>query len=69
MVPMAWLSSPGSFTVPSSFMIGLGLRFTVVDRNRSMRVPSAPLVESLAIWFRNSNFSRMSWTLGENPSR
>ena len=69
MVPMAWLSSPGSLTSPSSFRTGLGLRFTVGDKNRSIRTSSAPLVESRAIWFRNSNFSRMSWTFGENPSR
>ena len=44
MVPMAWLSRPGSLASPSSSRTGLGLRFTAWDRNRSMRASSAPLV-------------------------
>ena len=30
-------------------------------------LPSTSPVESRPNWLRNSNFSRMSWTLGENP--
>ena len=33
------------------------------------QVPRASALESRGIWLRNSKFSRMSCTLGENPSR
>ena len=66
---MAWLSRPGNRTVSSEFSTGLGLKFTVGDMNRSMRLPSTPPVDNLFTWLRNSNLSRMSWTLSENPSR
>jgi hypothetical protein len=39
------------------------------ERNFSISVPSASAFDSRGIWLRNSNFSRMSWTFGENPSR
>ena len=45
MVPIAWLSSPGSLTVSSSLRTGFGLKFTVGVRNLSIRVSSAPPVE------------------------
>ena len=34
-----------------------------------MSVPRASAFERRGIWFRNSNFSKMSWTFGEKPSR
>ena len=37
MVPMAWLSSLGSLTLPSSFSNGFGLKFTLRVRNCSIR--------------------------------
>jgi hypothetical protein len=39
------------------------------ETSLSMRVPSASALERRGIWLRNSNFSRMSWTLAEKPSR
>ena len=32
-----------------------------------MSVPRASAFDRRGIWFRNSNFSKMSWTFGENP--
>ena len=46
-VPIAWLSRPGSRTVSSGFSTGFGLKFTVGDMNRSMRLPSTPPVDNL----------------------
>ena len=34
-----------------------------------MRAPSASLSVRRLSWLRNSNLSRMSWTLGEYPSK
>ena len=68
-VPIPWLSRPGCLTEPSSFNTGLGLKLMSGDRNFSISVPRASALDRRGIWFRNSNFSRMSWTLGEKPSR
>ena len=46
----------------------VGLRFTSGDRNFSISVPRASALAKRGIWFRNSYFSRMSWTFGEKPS-
>ena len=68
-VPIAWLSRPGCLIDPSPWRTGWGLRFTSGERNFSISVPRASALDRRGIWFRNSNFSRMSWTFGEKPSR
>ena len=68
-VPMAWLSSAGSRTELSGFRTGSGLRLIWGERNRFTMRPSMSPLDSLLTWLRNSNFSRMSCTLGEKPSK
>ena len=61
-VPMAWLSMPGCFTVPSALRTGSGLRLISGSRNLPMSVPRESDLESVESWLRNLKFSRMSWT-------
>ena len=48
---------------------GTGLRLTSGEVSFSISEPRASALESFGIWLRNSKLSRMSCTLGENPSR
>jgi hypothetical protein len=48
---------------------GCGLRLSDESSIFSMSVPSASARDRRGIWLRNSKLSRMSWTLGEKPSR
>src|SRR5665648_1031938 len=54
---MPWLSRP------------LGDRSREGSRNFSISAPRASALVRRGIWLRNSKLSRISWTLGENPSR
>ena len=68
-VPMPWLSRPSKRTEPSPFSTGRGLRLTELSKNFSIRLPRISASISVGIWLRNLNLSRISWTLGEKPSR
>ena len=65
----AWLSRPGSLTESSALRTGLGLRLIWGERKWLTMLPKTSPWDSRVIWLRNSNLSRMSWTLGEKLSR